>query len=332
MNAPEEHERDIQAEAAAWVVRADGAPLGAGERRALDAWLAESEAHARAYAFARATWADLRHAGAGRHPAMATDDDDNLHSLATAQTPVSRRWVWQRLAASAVLAAAAGAYHVADPLTALRADYRTGPGEIRMITLPDGSTARLNTDSAIAFRFDAAERRVDLLAGEAAFDVAEVTDSDRRPFIVQAGDARARALGTRFSVRRHGTAVDITVLEHRVEVSPGTATGDGVVLSASQAVRYDRSAGLGEVRRVNPARALTWMEGRIVFDQTPLAEAVAELNRYRRGRIVVMNTALARRRVSGVFRLDKLDSAVSVIAAELGGRTMRVSPFLTAIY
>jgi transmembrane sensor len=331
-----EDERAIEAEAAAWVVRLDAGPLDPTEQRAFEAWLETSERHAAAFAFARTTWAQLgdphtarRHAGTLLPLAMRP-----RQRLPATPHPVSRRWVWRSLAASVVLTAGFGAYRAADPLVMLRADYRTAPGEMRRVTLPDGSSVQLNTDSAIAVHYGASRREVELLSGEAGFTVAKAADGDGRAFVVQAADGEVTALGTRFVVRRLDARVDVTVVEHRVEVSlrdAATGSRQTAVLKAAQAVGYSEGGRLGEIRRVDPERELAWLRGRLLFDRVPLAQVVAELNRYRRGRIVVINPALAERQVSGVFRLDDLPAAIDVIAAELGAHVVE-APFITTLY
>lgn len=336
---PEERGEVIEAQAAAWVVRLEAGTLDETEQRAFDAWLRKSEAHAAAFAFARRTWTDLGRSRAARRRATKASQQPLAHRAAQPvllhPRPSSRRWFGRSLAALLVLAAGLGAFHAGDPVTALRADYRTAPGETETVTLPDGSTVQLNSDSAIALRFDSNRRQVELLTGEAAFTVAKVEDSNRRPFVVQTAGGEARALGTRFLVHRQDGAVDVTVLQHRVKVSlEGDSTGarDTVVLRANQAVRYRRGSGLGPVRSIDAERAAAWLRGRLVFDRVPLAEAVAELNRYRPGRIVILDSELARRQVSGVFRVNDLDTAVGLIATELGARTATVPPLVTVLY
>lgn len=330
MSGTGEDQRTVEAEAAAWTVRLDAGPLDEAEQHAFEAWLRRSDMHAESFLFGRTTWEklgrlrDLPHGAVAASPAR-----DSRRRLA-----VSRRHLWQGLAASLLAGTGLAAYHATDPVTALRADHRTAVGETRIVTLPDGSILRLNTDSAVALRFDADHREVELLRGEAAFTVARIAEGDRRPFVVRAAGGMIMALGTRFMVRVAEAAVDVTVIEHAVEVSLDgeVAASDAVILRASEAVRYDTASGISEVRRLDPERAAAWLRRRLVFDQVPLARAVAELNRYRNGRIVILDSALAGRRVSGVFRLDDLDGAVRLIAAELGARTIAIPPVLTALY
>jgi len=328
-------QRKIEAEAAEWVVRLEAGPLDAANRRAFEAWRRRGAAHEAALSYARQTWDAMAELGPLIAGGAAARRDGSVVALTRPATrpravAVSRRWVWRAAAASVLLAAGLGAVQVTDPLTALRADHRTAPGEIRAVSLPDGSTAELGSDSAIAVDFDATRRAVRLLRGEAVFTVAA---ADAGPFAVTAAGGEARALGTRFLVRTEDDTADVAVLLHSVAVTPPEAAGRGeaVVLTEGQAVGYSRG-GLGPVRTVDPARVAAWRRGRIVFDGAPLAEAVAELSRFRRGRILVLDPALAARRVSGVFRIDDIDGAVAMIAAELGARAVALPPFLTALY
>lgn len=241
--------------------------------------------------------------------------------------------------AAAVLAlviagAGLGFFWFGNPLLALEADYRTTPGESRSVTLADGSVVQLGTDSAIALRFDGRERRVELLAGEAYFVVAPLRENESRPFVVAAANGTATALGTEFMVDRDSEGTDVTVVEHRVEVA-ATAPDEqrrSLVLSPGESVRYDRTGSVGKAKEVNLQRATAWRRGELVFDKMRLADVVAELNRHRRGRIVIAEGGLADRRVSGFFRTDDLDGALASMTRELNVRTVDLPPFLTVLY
>ena len=325
--------------AAEWVVRLGAGPLDADERRSLEAWLSRSRAHERAFQDAQRTWQEL---GQIAPHASRVAPDDRLGSGNRRRDAATRqRRGWRRVrrrSLAAALACVAGAfafYYFGDPITALHADHYTAPGEVRTVTLPDGSTAELNSRTAIAVAFDGAQRRIELLTGDAVFTVTASADAGDLPFVVAAAGGEAEALGTRFLVSAEDEAVEVAVLEHSVAVTPtgGPDTGAApLVLTVGQAVRFAPGLGLGPVRTVDPSRAAAWRRGLLVFDQVPLSEAVAELNRHRRNRIVVLDAALAARRVSGVFRLDDLDAAVDVIAAELGARTASLPPFATALF
>lgn len=320
MTAPRPDHREAAEDAAAeWAIRLGGGKLAASERRALERWLASDPSHGEALDFALSTWsrlADLRTAPGG---------------LAH-RPPPARSWAnWTALAASLMLAALLGLLWFGDPLLAIAADIRTAPGEIRAVVLEDGSQVDLAPASALAVHYDGRQRRVEILAGRAFFAPAAQAEAGGRPFVVAAGGGTATALGTRFMVEhRDGGGVAVMVSEHEVKVA--LDTGESATLSPGQMVRYDPEHGLGLVQAADIRRGTAWRDGRLIFDRVPLTEVVAELNRYRRGRIVIAPGDLAARTVSGVFDAARLDDALDSIGQELGARAASVPPFLTVLY
>jgi transmembrane sensor len=311
--------RAIDGRAADWVVRLEGAPLTEAELQALAAWRARDPAHEAAFTQARAVWAEC-----GR-----------LTSAAVVPLRPRRAAVPYRLAALAavvLIAISLGISWFGDPRLLLEADYRTGPGGGRSVTLADGSLVQLDASSALAIRFDARERRVALLAGEAYFTVSPMTGPERRPFVVEAADGTAKALGTEFMVARQGTGAEVTVAVHRVAVAvAGDAGPASVVLAPGQAVRYGR-AGVGAVTTVDLTRETAWRRGRLIFDDVRLKEVVAALERYRHGRIVLADAGLGETRVSGVFETDDPDGALAAIAEELHLGLFSVPGVLTVLH
>jgi transmembrane sensor len=151
--------------------------------------------------------------------------------------------------------------------------------------------------------------------------------------VVAAANGTARALGTRFHVRHLPSAIEVSVAEHDVEVALEERNGEPnrVVLSAGRSIRYSAD-GLGPGYSVDTAQAMAWREGRMVFDHAPLAEVVAELNRYRRGRIVIADGTLASRAVSGVFHAADPDGALATIGQVLKLDSASLPPLLTVLY
>jgi transmembrane sensor len=216
----------------------------------------------------------------------------------------------------------------------LAADYQTAPGEHQTVALPDGSSVDLSSGSAIALHFSERERRVELLQGAAYFTAAPMGTNENRPFVVQGENGTVTALGTQFIVNRFPDAVEVSVAEHEVRVALASTDDPAasVVLSAGQSVRYSPESGIGKVGEKNIDLASAWRRGRLVFDRVPLGEVVAELNRYRRGRIVISSNSLASRNVSGVFETNDLDNALRTISQELRLRTASVPPLVTVLY
>lgn len=311
----------LNEEAAYWLLRLDEGQLSDPERDAFEDWFFANPTHAEAFDRARRAWRDLGRVDEGR---------------VRARVPVRRklrRHALQVLAASIALVFALGAWHVMDPLTVLKADYRTGFGEVRDARLSDGSTVHLNTDSAIAVAYDAESRSITLLKGEVAFDVAPTENGEVRPFVVKALGGAARALGTRYSVRIDGTRVRVAVSEHAVAVSPPhDGAGRTTDVGEGESIVYSAAGALGPITKTDAETEGAWQRGRLVFDRRPLGEVVAELNRYRVGRIVIARDALATKRVSGVFHLDDLSRAVDVIADELDATAVSLPPLVTMIF
>ena len=344
---------EIEAIAADWAVRIDDGELTAQERKSLDGWLAEDAAHRAAFEFAVSTWRDLG-ALLAEPSGASVKEEPVLPALATApakrrtygSTDLRRRRTTfgnpgrrsvRAAAIAAVLLLAVGFAGIwdGDPVTILTADIRTGPDETRPLTLEDGSTILLGPSSALALRFDSNRRGFNLLSGVVFVTAAPTaSDAERRPFRVDAGSGSATALGTQYVVERLEEVVRVTVVEHEVEValSKGPDLVETVVLHPGDSVRYGGAADMEPVTQVSLLRAMGWRDGRLVFDRVPLAEVVAVLNRYRRGRIVIADEVLAARTVSGSFNAADLDSALHAITRELGARTAAVPPFVTVLF
>ncbi len=322
-------EQAIREQAAEWAVRDSAGPLCDEQQRALEQWCAADPRHAQAYEFARTTWADLGSLAQIAPPVRRA-------SPSTLARPVPRRSRLRRAmtAVAALLVVAFGVAQAPQLLLDWRADYITVAGEVRRVTLPDGSLVDLDSRSAITLAFDDRERRVHLLAGEAVFSAAPVSAHERRPFVVEYAGATTRALGTRFVVGQAGEGGWVGMLEHRVAVDlltpPARGRADQVV-EQGQSVRYDHVSGVRPWPEQNLQRATDWERGVLVFERQPLAEVVARLNRYRPGRLMVVDSQLAQREVSGVFRLDQLAAVGGVLSDELQAQRLEL-PGLTLIY
>lgn len=273
----------VNAEASAWLARLHG-PRGGEAEGPLQDWLKGDPAHQEAFERATELWELLP-------GAAELDEEPRIPTT-------SRRFLPLALAASVAVLAGAGAmtlYLDQAPT------FDTGTGEQRTATLDDGSRIALNTDSHLTVKFDRDERQVSLDRGEAMFDVAHDAG---RPFVVRAGEERIKALGTSFVVRRDGDRVRVTLLTGKVEV---TRLGERPRLLAVLAPGERLSASPQAVpvldRPVLDA-VTAWRRGELLFRNTPLSEAVAEVNRYGKERVVVNDARLAGLPISGVFATD----------------------------
>lgn len=277
-------------EAIDWVVRLHSGDAAERDHAAFARWRAQSARHEAAAREAEDTWEDIGQTTTAR---IFTPDIETGRP-----TRVSRRAVLAAVAASVGgLTLASG---VAGPTSGLLADYRTRRGERRREMLSDGSTLWLNTNTAVSLDFSSTERRLTLHAGEALF---EVRKDAERPFIVVAGGGEAQALGTEYAVRATGAEASVTVVEGVVGVR--CRTGDEVRrLTAGERTRYANGRFAADVESVDGDAATAWQRGKLIFNQRPLHEVVAELQRHRYGRLIVTDPALAATPVTGVFDLD----------------------------
>lgn len=196
--------------------------------------------------------------------------------------------------------------------------YSTRVGEISSVRLDDGTQVRLNTNSALRIRFSAGQRRVELVRGQAYFDVAHDT---ARPFIVAAGAARVRAVGTQFDVRRAAGEVRVVLAQGRVTVQDPQASKAGWTLSPGQGLTL-RPASSPRPTQVDVEALTSWRTGTLTFHNVTLAQAVEELNRYSKTQIALDVSAPRQLVVNGAFRAGDIQEFVSA-ASLLYGLTAR---------
>jgi len=323
VNSQGPQERSITEAAADWAVRLHAGGLSATEQAQLAQWQAADPRHPQALVFARQTWEALGELRLDPELAATAPPRRQVERpAATIPRPRRRRrLVRAASAAMLVLAVALGWLQGPQALLYLQADYLTGKGEVRTVQLADGSQVELDSGSAIRLDYSGDKRQVQLLAGSAVFDVAPMAGEEKRPFIVQSAGGQTRALGTRFVVGRESAQQAwVGVLQHSVAVSldaPAQRGASERVLQEGQSVRYDPQSGVVALDGLDLQRATSWRRGVLVFDRQPLGLVVERLNRYRPGRVVLTNSALAQRQVSGVFRLDMLDAALVTLTREL---------------
>jgi transmembrane sensor len=283
---------EIDAEAADWAARIDRGPLTAGQEQVFQAWLAEDVRCMGAFGRMRAL-ALLTERAKALGPGFDPSDFAPVHSQ-------SRRVLLQAgaIAATALVAAGAG-WQFLRP----GSRFRTGKGETKVVALKDGSVVTLNTASEILVNYSASLRSVELVQGEALFDVAK---NKARPFVVGAGDTNVRVVGTSFTVRRFDAApVQVLVREGIVEVFKPTAGAKPIRISANTlavAPQDDADIAARSVPMAQVRRAMAWQEGQIAFEGETLAQAAAEFSRYSDTKIVIDDPALAKEEIAGLFK------------------------------
>lgn len=265
--------------------------------------------------------ADPRHAAAYAEMSRAAGLVSELAELGQLSATPKRRVPW--IAGSLAAAAAAALFvFVAPVFDAPDALYATEIAEIREVELPDGSVVTLAPDSQLELHFSARLRRVELTQGEAFFDVA--ADAGR-PFLVEAGGADVRVVGTQFNVRRGGEAVRVSVAEGVVRLSAApmlpVARPEPVLLHAGERAEVaERAALLGAapapaVSRFSPDTTGAWREGHLSYVEAPLSELVADLNRYYAPGVRLTEPGLGEFRLTASFRADDLETFFSTLPA-----------------
>ncbi|KAF0808244.1 sigma factor regulatory protein HasS [Alcanivorax sp. S71-1-4] len=310
MHEPNRQPDLLERQAAEWVVRLQRADLPPAERARLTRWLAQSPRHAAAYDRARQAW---QLSGALR--------DDPLFTAPVPRASAVRRYQPLWLAACLMLAVTLGwQTHWWQPL---HSDFRTAAGEIRTVTLPDGSEVTLGGATALRLVYTDSERRVALLHGEAIFHPSPRAGSETRPFVVDTAGTLSQALGTRYLVRQlddqHGWA---GVLEHSIQVFHATDERHALTLAAGESARFSPEA--IDRSPLDPQQEAAWSRGMLMFRQQPLSEVTARLRQYGAPRTLILNPAVARTPVTAVFRLDNLQQALPTLRQELALRSLQL--------
>lgn len=289
--------------AATWIARRDTGPWTDADAAALAAWLEESAGHRAAYYRLNSAWQETARLKAmvGRTPA----------SKVSSSLPGRLRHL--PLAIAATVLVAVGAQFTLAPFgSPHRNDYATVVGGLQSIPMADGSKVTLNTDSAIQVAVTDKERRIELKQGEAFFEVAR---DPHRPFVVSVANQRIVAVGTAFSVRRRGNDVRVIVAEGQVRIEiPGKETELREPLPAGSVVRTENSEVLVQTQpTAEIEKNLSWRSGLLTFRDTPLAEAVAEFNRYNTRKVVIEDPAISVIEIGGIFRATNLDTFVHLL-------------------
>jgi transmembrane sensor len=311
--------------AAEWAVRLNERSLTAEEQAELDRWLGADTRHRGALLRARAAWVDLDRlaalAGRSDFPSPRSEESTKSADQQGAVVPTlfrnRRRFI--ATVAATLLLGVSGTWWIE------RRDqtYVSKLGQIRRVTLSDGSHMVLNTASEATVRFDKARREVELTAGEGLFQIAK---DSARPFVVRAGSVSVRAVGTVFTVRTIDERVDVTVTEGVVDLIDGSPSGGRflrrVAANEHASVMQTRQVEVHSIPHEEAERRLAWRDGMVDFDGETLATAVSQINRHNRRQIVVDDPDLASRPVVGLFRATDPDNFAVTVATALGARSV----------
>lgn len=286
--------KQLLTEAARWYARLQASDCTDTERDACGQWRSSSPEHDQAF---------LRAVRVAQRVSEGMRSDPRLQSLAAAalRKPVRSAVSHWRLAAGLALSVALGLFastRLLDRSDAGRmAHYENTSLAQQEITLADGSVVHLDVGGRLTARIGDSERQLQLLAGRAYFDVKH----EARPFTVDAGSLRTLDLGTRFQVELAPAAVNVTLIEGAVEVSQRARDNWRETLIPGQQLRFALETGARQKLDVDVVALTSWSQGRLIFKDAPLAEAIEQLNHYSSTKIRIGDGSLAAIPIGGDF-------------------------------
>lgn len=301
----------LEREAQEWLVRLTSGGATTADAEALKRWCGQSKAHAEAFAEANLLWDGLGFAGR-----RVPGPDAIAHANSNRPTASRRAFLGGAAAASI---AAIGYLAARPPLDLwpsayeLAADYRTKIGERRRIAMENGVSIDLNTRSSLNVRQGGGEDQFELLSGEAVITTAQKLPA---PVTIAAIGGQIHATHAEFNLRCDGSRAVVTCHRGSVGIE---YSGQSMTLREGRQISYANGA-LDSAIVVDPAVVMAWREGQLVFRQTPLSQVVEEVNRYRSGRIILMNEALGRRLVEARVPLDRVDDLIVLVREAYGAK------------
>lgn len=304
--------RRIDDQAAAWAAKRLSGAFNKTDEGSLNAWLDADPRHS----IALAEYMAIADASALAGVAGGKQQPANDEPAVAASQP-QRRWLLLGAPALAASLAAGFFFFAAIQQSSPTIErFATALGETRDVSLSDGTIVTLNTDTILTYRIENDERRAYIERGEVFFNVAH---DEARPFIVDAGDARATVLGTSFTVHKAANKSIICVLSGTVAVSPLTegTTSNPLRLEAGQTVEVTSVGAFSAINAFDTNLAATWRHGYLYFDQTPLESVVTDLNRYFTPKIELGDATLGGAPISGRIELDDQDVAIRAISVAL---------------
>jgi transmembrane sensor len=303
--------REIEENAALWILRREEPYWSAEEQAELDAWLGESDAHKAAFWRLEHGWREA----------------DRIASLGDSQRAYQPRlrlaW-WKPLAVAASVLLVFTVFTLRGPGLPFAGseqvqamEFQTAVGGHKIVDLSDGSRVELNTSTAIRAAIGDRRRSVWLDRGEAYFEVAKRAGSE---FVIYAGPRSISVMGTKFSVRRDGADLSVAVVEGRVRLDEGSgASQRSTILTGGQiALATDRSTIVKANSPSGVSERLAWRGGRLLFSESTLAEAASEFNRYNRKQLVIEGQAAERIRIGGSFEARNVDGFARLLQTAYG--------------
>lgn len=291
-------------DARGWLLALTSGRATEADAQAFRDWLRADPRHQDAFAEQKQLWQ-------GMGPAIQELATQNARQRVRKPVMTGRRaFLGGALAASAAYLAFKPPLGLWPGVDTLGADYRTAAGEQRRVSLGNAVDVDMNTMTRINVGHDASGAIIELADGEAEIR------SGATPAVVVAGKGRITARDAAFNLRYIGGETRLCCLSGSLRLVHAQGVFD---VAANRELRYDDARVMPPVQ-VDPAVVTAWRQGWLVFNQQPLAQVVDELNRYRRGRLVLMNAQLGKRLVQARFSLEQVADAERLIRDAYGAR------------
>lgn len=306
----------IDQHAADWFAKLRTGQITDDDLHRFQQWLTLNPAHQKAYDAILVFWNDPKLSQTLTAFPLSSVEVDHLHHF-----PKTYRVGIPLMVASFALAAL-----ILQPnLNCFQADYCTGSGEITTIQLSDGSKVTMNSQTAIQVNFQDNVRQINLVEGEAYF---EVQHNQNRPFVVEGHYSQTTVVGTRFIVREDKNADTITVNQGVVKVSKKQQ--EPYVLHINEQINIGEGVSTG-IKPVSSATSVAWTKSHLVFDASNLGVVIKEIERYRKGTVIIKNNQLKSLKVSGRFDIRNTDKALEALEQTLPIKLYRLTPWFVLI-
>ncbi len=324
MTLENENNLSVEEEAALWTARLSDGPLSGAQEKAFVAWVKRSPRHEQEIRALASFWDGLDRM-------LAEDQLKAVRSGGFVRRNLPR--LAQVAAVALVVFGFFSVYQGSEAPTedaGFEAQYSASIGNNKEVTLPDGSSAFLNTDSQIDVMYSETSRTIRLVKGEVLFDV---TPNKNRPFVVLARTGVVRAVGTVFTVRLVENKVAVMVTEGRVELSslslPGSVLDDPdsisvqpktlMSLEAGQTASFsDKIEAVSQIDADMIEKRLAWRDALLIFDGESLGDVIGDVSRYTPDKIIITSPELEELAISGVFPTGETSALIHTLEQSFG--------------
>lgn len=328
------HSDPVDAKAAEWAAYLHSGQVSEEGLAVFRRWITASPEHAKAFERVQSAWAKAGVAILGAQldaapsSSLPPSADRRREKRSLAQRPsraqggaraTRRQWAAAVLAGCLATGLGVGGWWMTRSTAPLDFAYETARGEIRIVTLDDGTRVTLGGATALSGAFDDDTRTVQVRQGRAFFEVAH---NEARPFVATVASVEVTVLGTAFDVEKGPDSVRVSVDEGEVSVSPSGADDAASALNAGEQIEASLQGELGEVHPFD-VLSLSWRSGRLEYVDARLKDVIAEVNRYRATPVVLADETVADLRVSLGVDTDQTDVLLSGIEATLPVRVAR---------